>query len=161
MIFPRYNDAARRLKLESLRRLLQTNLFATQFIDARSAAALIATCLAAYRDGISHPLWDEDPALAQFHTDPSRFCLVFASIFDLVCNAEYIHGRVVSDRWIYCHRDRGDPEVPAYAYYSFLKQCPRCSLDLRLDPRITGAQHKPSSHHIWSYPAFVALARFW
>ncbi len=39
-----------------------------------------------------------------------RINLVCAALFDLVCNAEYIHGRVTNRSWIYCNRcrDNGD-----------------------------------------------------
>jgi hypothetical protein len=69
-------------------------------------------------------------------------------LFDLVCNVEYIHGRLTSDRWIYCNRTRGTATPTPRAYFSFLKQCPQCCQDRGLEKRLAGAQHKPSSHHI-------------
>ena len=71
--------------------------------------------------------------------------LALAAIFDLASNIEYCRGRVVSAKWIYCNRD---DQGARRAYFSFLKQCPQCCLDHGLERRISGAQHKPSSHHI-------------
>ena len=146
--FPIYGNYSAKRKLDDLRRLLQTDLFRTQYMDGGAAARLIATALRSYHGCLGSPLWTEDPFLADLKSQPYRLNLVFAAIFDLVCNIEYLHNRVASTKWIYCHRDRNDLSSISVGYYSFLKQCPQCCLDLGLDTRIAGAQHKPSSHHI-------------
>lgn len=143
--FPTYGDCEAKGRLDDLVRLLQPNLFDTEYIDARAAASLVAAGLRSYRSVKDDPRWDTEPTL---HIDRSlRINLVCAALFDLVCNIEYIHGRLTNDKWIYCNRQRG-PSPEPIAYFSFLKQCPRCCQDRGLDRRLSGAQHKPSSHHI-------------
>jgi hypothetical protein len=63
-----------------------------------------------------------------------------------VCNVEYLRGRITSDKWIYC--TKGGQQDERAVYYSALKQCPACCQVTGLEPRLSGAQHKPSSHHI-------------
>jgi hypothetical protein len=105
---------------------------------------LLGVLLSSYRDAIARELYAGDAILSTSYAQGELFRLTLAAAFDVICNAEYIHGRVVNSKWIYCHREDGNPRV----YYSFLKQCPRCCLDKGLEHRLSGAQHKPTSHHI-------------
>jgi hypothetical protein len=129
-------------------RLLSPDLFDTDYIDARSAAALVATGLQTFRICKDDPRWHDNPILHQLNQHGHRLNMVSAALFDLVCNAEYLHGRITNRSWIYCNRDRAADDPTVHAYYCFLKQCPKCCQDRGLDIRISGAQHKPTSHHI-------------
>jgi hypothetical protein len=155
--FPVYGACEAKADLDDLFRLVSPDLFDTEYIDARSAAKLVAAGLEAYRSSIDDPRWNSDPVLAELHSRGRRINLVCAALFDLVCNSEYLHGRITNRSWIYCHREPDKSTTDIYAYYSFLKQCPRCCQDRGLDPRISGAQHKPTSHHIGEITA-VATA---
>ncbi len=146
--FPKYGDCPARPYIDNLVRLLAPNLFATQYIDARSAAALVAAGLQSYQKCRADARWQSNAILREVPAR-ERMGLVCAALFDLVCNAEYVHGRLVNRSWIYCNRHRDDARGKGiHSYYSFLKQCPQCCLDRGLDPRLSGAQHKPTSHHI-------------
>jgi len=143
--FPTYSDSSSRAKIDDLIRLMDRSLTNTQYIDGRRASRLLGTVLTAYRDAAGQPsLLAEDGFLKRAADEGALFPLTLSAAFDLVTNIEYLHGRVVNSKWIYCHRDGEPPR----AYYSFLKQCPRCCLDKDLEPRLAGAQHKPTSHHI-------------
>lgn len=149
--FPVYGDCPAKHRIDELVRLLSPSLFNTQYIDARAAARLLAASLKTYQAAIANPRWQTSEVLRRVRAQidgPNHFNLVCAALFDLLCNAEYIHGRLANRAWIYCHRDRHVPDSPAYAYFSFLKQCPTCCQDIGLERRLEGAQHKPSSHHI-------------
>jgi hypothetical protein len=146
--FPQYGACSAKPYIEELKRLLSPNIFTTQYIDAQAAGSLVAHGLKTYRNSLANPRWVTSPTLAEFVKSHGRFNLVCAALFDLACNAEYIHGRVVNKNWIYCNRHRDEPGHDIHAYYSYLKQCPKCCQDRGLDPRLSGAQHKPSSHHI-------------
>lgn len=145
--FPQYGNVQAKPALDDLARLLNDGLFDTEYIDAKSAAALLSVGMQAYRQGSNDPRWQTSPILSKVGA-ATRLNLVCAALFDLLCNAEYVHGRVTNSKWIYCNRcrDGGTPEP--YAYFSFLKQCPRCCQDRGLESRLSGAQHKPSNHHI-------------
>lgn len=160
--FPRYGECAAREKLDDLKRLVRSDLFdCLQYIDGRSAAGLIAAGLRAYAKSVdSQSLWMTTPTLARLFTAPERFNLVCAALFDLVCNTEYLHGRVTNEKWIYCNRHRDGSGAPE-AYFCFLKQCPRCCLDLGLESRLSGAQHKPSSHHIGELTSTTMAMFLW
>jgi hypothetical protein len=112
--------------------------------------------LNSYRNCVADPRWTASPILAKLAQSGGRFNLVCAALFDLVCTAEYLHERVTNRNWIYCHRERDKPDGAISAYYSFLKQCPKCCQDLGLEARLSGAQHKPSSHHIGEITTTVA-----
>lgn len=146
--FPKYGECEAKDNLDDLVRLLQPTLFDTEYIDARSAARLVATALKTYRIAHDDVRWTSDPILSRLEDRTLRLNLVCAALFDLVCNVEYIHGRLTNDKWIYCNRHRAETTPNPMAYYSFLKQCPRCCQDRGLEKRLAGAQHKPSSHHI-------------
>jgi hypothetical protein len=146
--FPEYGNCPAKRYLDELKRLVSPNILMTEYIDAKSAVSLLVHGLDSYRRCISHPRWTTSPVLAKLAALRGRFNLACAALFDLVCNAEYIHGRVTNRNWIYCNRHRDEEEQNIYAYYAYLKQCPKCCQDKGLDPRLTGAQHKPSSHHI-------------
>ncbi len=149
--FPVYKPCEAGNKIDDLVRLLNTSIFKTEYMDAVSGGALVATGLKSFKASLTSPRWTTSPILASVATPSARMNLVSAALFDLVCNAEYIHGRVTNRNWIYCNRHRlpvGDEAHAPYAYFSFLKQCPMCCQDRGLDKRLTGAQHKPSSHHI-------------
>jgi hypothetical protein len=154
--FPHYGDCESKKKLDDLRRLVEVDLFRTKFIDARAAASLLATGLKAYRRGFNSEIWQTDEHLQPLHALPVRINLVFAFLFDLVCNAEYLNGRMSTDKWIYCNPHRNESPQPT-AYYSFLKQCPRCLVMNGIDKRIEGAQHKPSSHHIGELTTTISM----
>ena len=146
--FPEYGACPAKGYLDELKRLVSPNIFMTEYMDAKAGAALLAHGLDTYRRSQANPRWSTSPILAGLVGPKGRFNLVCAAMFDLVCNAEYIHGRVVNRNWIYCHRHRDTEGKGIYAYYSYLKQCPKCCQDKGLESRLTGAQHKPSSHHI-------------
>ena len=157
--FPRYGDCPAKGRIDDLVRLLSPSLFDTQYIDARAAARLVSTALNTYRNALAHPRWQTSEVLRQMRGHSGRehcFNLVCAALFDLLCNAEYIHGRLANRAWIYCHRDRHETASQVHAYYSFLKQCPTCCQDRGLESRLTGAQHKPSSHHIGEITTTIA-----
>ena len=157
--FPNYGNCPAKPALDDLFRLVSPDLFDTSYIDARSAAALVATGLRTYRDCNDDPRWHQNPILAELCDHDRRLNMVAAALFDLVCNAEYLHGRLTNRSWIYCHRNRHATHPDIHAYYSFLKQCPQCCQDRGLEPRISGAQHKPTSHHIGEITT-VATALF-
>lgn len=157
--FPVYGDCPAKAGLDDLFRLLSPDLFDTDYIDARSAAALVATGLQTFRACKDDPRWQDNPILHQLNQHGHRLNMVAAALFDLVCNAEYLHGRITNRSWIYCNRDRETADPAIHAYYCFLKQCPKCCQDRGLDPRISGAQHKPTSHHIGEITT-VATALF-
>jgi hypothetical protein len=146
--FPTYGDVPAKPALDELVRLLNEGLFDTKYIDGKSAAALLASGMKSYRHVHNDRRWQSSSILSRVVSPHARINLVCAALFDLICNAEYIHGRVTNRSWIYCNRDRVPEARKPYAYYSFLKQCPHCCQDRGLDPRLAGAQHKPSSHHI-------------
>ena len=149
--FPDYRPCAAEQRIADLVRLLNPSIFRTEYMDARAGGALIATGLKSFAASLNSPRWTTSSILSEVVASPSaRMNLVFAALFDLVCNAEYIHGRVTNNKWIYCNRHRPSDAVPGapYAYFCFLKQCPMCCQDRGLEKRLTGAQHKPSSHHI-------------
>lgn len=146
--FPQYGNVPAKPALDELARLLNVGLFDTEYIDARSAAGLLAAGMKAYQQVTADPRWITSPVLSRVVNPVSRINLVCAALFDLICNAEYVHGRVTNRSWIYCNRQRNAGAPEPYAYYAFLKQCPKCCQDLGLDTRLSGAQHKPSSHHI-------------
>lgn len=148
-LFPAYGDDESKRKLDNLKRLIQWDVFSTQYINTHASAALIKGSLAAYRASLSRPeLWDQYPTLAPIKSSDMRLNLVFAFLFDLACNAEYLHGRLTSSNWIYCSAHSISENSSHEAYFSFLKQCPHCCLTKGLESRLSGAQHKPSSHHI-------------
>jgi hypothetical protein len=146
--FPQYGNVPAKPALDDLARLLNVGLFDTEYIDAKSAAGLLAAGMKAYRAGFHDQRWQTSPILSRVVESSAGINLVCAALFDLICNAEYVHGRVTNRSWIYCNRCRDNGAPEPYAYFSFLKQCPRCCQDRGLDPRLSGAQHKPSSHHI-------------
>lgn len=145
--FPDYEDSAAAPRIRDLERLMDRTLTNTKYIDGMSASRLLGALFIAYKElnsqGEKGPL-GSDPRLRSARESGQLFGFLLAAAFDLVCNAEYVHGRLVNSRWIYCHREGDSPR----AYYSFLKQCPACCLDHGLEGRISGAQHKPTSHHI-------------
>jgi hypothetical protein len=143
--FPNFDDSQARVRVREIERLMDVSLSATQYINAKEAARLVATLMQSYRRSLENEKWASDLFLMRSVTENRRFNLVCAAVFDLVSNMAYLHDRLVNARWIYCSRS---DQVSPRKYYSFLKQCPRCCLDKGLESRLTGAQHKPSSHHI-------------
>jgi hypothetical protein len=149
--FPDYRPCPAERRIDELKRLLNPDIFHTDYMNARAGGRLVATGLKSFAASLASPRWASSAILAGMAARPSaRMNLVFAALFDLVCNAEYIHGRVINKRWIYCNRHRPADDLPGapYAYYSFLKQCPICCQDRGIEKRLADAQHKPSSHHI-------------
>ena len=148
--FPAYKPCEAERRIDDLVRLLNPSIFRTQYMDARAGGRLVAVGLRSFAASLTSARWAESPILASVALPEARMNLVSAALFDLVCNAEYIHGRVTNTNWIYCNRHRPPQPAPhaPYAYFSFLKQCPMCCQDRGLESRLTGAQHKPSSHHI-------------
>ena len=144
-LFPDYSKLQTKTKIADLERLAATNLAQSEYVCGDGMARLLADALRCFAGSLSDPRWESDTFLKRAATDGRRFHLFLAALFDLACNVEYVHGRLVNSKWIYCHRqDTPRPTV----YYSFLKQCPTCCLDIGLEKRLAGAQHKPSSHHI-------------
>ncbi len=150
--FPNYSDSGAREKIADLERLSDRTLTNTEYIDGRQASRLLAALLGSYRDAVQGGVLAEFERVRDAFRAGEFFPLVLAAAFDLVANIEYLHGRVVNSKWIYCHREGETPAV----YYSFLKQCPRCCLDRGLEPRLSGAQHKPTSHHIGEITTVVS-----
>ncbi|HEX5608948.1 MAG TPA: hypothetical protein VFX45_02510 [Solirubrobacterales bacterium] len=143
--FPDFEGSGAEAKLNDLKRLADPALGATQYTDEHWAARFHSVLLNSYLAAQDNSRWSKDENLRRCRDDEMQLPLALAAIFDLASNIEYCRGRVVSANWIYCNRD-DRPE--RRAYYSFLKQCPQCCLDRGLERRISGAQHKPSSHHI-------------
>ena len=141
--FPNYGDCPAKGKLDGLKRLIRPCLHESEYIATRPASSLIAAGLEAFRKCHNSPEWDANSIMSRLSSG-HRIGVICAALFDLACNAEYIHGRMVNRNWIYCRRENSVPR----AYYSFLKQCPQCCQDKGLERRLSGAQHKPSSHHI-------------
>lgn len=144
-LFPDYSQLQTKAKIADLERLAETNLTQNEYICGDGMARLLADALRCYAGSLADPRWESDAFLNRAATSGRRFHLLLAALFDLACNVEYVHGRLVNSKWIYCRRH--DASRPT-AYYSFLKQCPMCCLDQGLEKRLAGAQHKPSSHHI-------------
>ena len=144
-LFPDYSQLKTKAKIADLERLAEPNLTQNEYICGDGMARLLAEALRCYVGSLSDPRWEIDAFLKHAASNGRRFHLFLAALFDLACNVEYVHGRLVNSKWIYCRRQ--GPARPV-AYYSFLKQCPLCCLDLGLEKRLAGAQHKPSSHHI-------------
>lgn len=157
--YPVYGNCPAKPHLDDLFRLVSPDFFTTSYIDARSAAALVVAGLRTYRNCRDDPRWNTNPILTRLCDGHGRLNMVAAGLFDLICNAEYLHGRLTNRSWIYCNRNRESASPSIYAYYSFLKQCPVCCQDRGLEPRIHGAQHKPTSHHIGEITT-VATALF-
>ncbi len=143
--FPDYSKLETKEKIASLERLAETDLTKNEYVCGGGMAEMLAGALQCYAGSLSDPRWQSETFLKKAVASGYRFHLFLAAMFDLACNIEYVHGRLVNSKWIYCHRP--DAKQPT-AYYSFLKQCPTCCLDLGLEKRLAGAQHKPSSHHI-------------
>lgn len=128
--FPRYKPCEAEAKIDDLDRLLNPTIFRTQYMDARSGGSLVATGLRSFASYLSFPRWNPSVTLATVANPRARMNPVCAALFDLVCNAEYIYGRVTNVRWFYCNRHRQEGSAPEpYAYFSFLKQCPACCQD--------------------------------
>lgn len=143
--FPQHQDSSAAAKISDLERLMDRTLTNSQYVDGLNAARLLGTFIRSYRSIMGDAEQAASRAeLTEAHDEAKLFGLMLSAGFDLICNAEYIHGRMVNSKWIYCHRE----DEPAVAYYSFLKQCPKCCLDRGLESRLSGAQHKPTSHHI-------------
>ena len=145
ILFPDYSHLQTKAKIADLERLAEADLTQNEYICGSGMARLLSNSLRCYAASLSDPLWASDVFLKRATDGGRRFHLFLAALFDLACNVEYVHGRLVNSKWIYCHR-HGVPRPTVY--YSFLKQCPSCCLDLGLEKRLSGAQHKPSSHHI-------------
>lgn len=143
--FPDYSKLKTKAKIADLERLAEVDLTKNEYICGGGMAKLLAGALRCYAASLSDSRWQSDEFLKKVSSNGHRFQLFLAAMFDLACNVEYVHGRLVNSKWIYCHRPEAKrPTV----YYSFLKQCPTCCLDVGLEKRLAGAQHKPSSHHI-------------
>ncbi len=143
--FPDYSKLQTKGKIAHLERLAETDLTKNEYVCGGGMAKLLAGALRCYASSLSDPRWQSDEFLKKVSGNGKRFHLFLAAMFDLACNIEYVHDRLVNTKWIYCHRQKSQyPTV----YYSFLKQCPICCLDIGLEKRLAGAQHKPSSHHI-------------
>lgn len=142
-------------KNSELLRLSTLNLDFSKFIAAPQAKRLIAAMLSAHRVAETQLSADMASLDASSADVGSRLGLGLAFIFDMVTNAAYLHTRVDPDRWIHCTHfpERDGPE--GAAYFSFLKQCPACSLHHGIEKRIGRAQHKPSSHHIGEITATI------
>jgi hypothetical protein len=143
--FPDYSQLQTKEKLADLERLAETDLTQNEYICGGGMARLLAGALRCFAGSLAEPRWQTDAFLQRAAAGGHRFHLFLAALFDLACNVEYVHGRLVNSKWIYCHRV-GSPRPTVY--YSFLKQCPACCLDHGLEKRLAGAQHMPSSHHI-------------
>lgn len=146
--FPDYGECPAKAKLDDLTRLVEPDILTSQYMDAAAAAKLLATAIETYGGSLEDPVWRESPTLSQVAAPGQRTLITCAALFDLLCNVEYVHGRVTDSRWIYCHREGEGESAGPHAFFSFLKQCPVCCQDRGLEPRLSGAQHKPSSHHI-------------
>ena len=158
--FPSYGRVPARPKLKELERLLQPLLSESQYINVAGAARLVAAGLRSLNASRNSAAWEEDEHLRKVD-EHARFPVTLAALFDLICNVEYLHGRVGTEGWIYCDRYRESDERSPAAYFGFLKQCPRCCLDRGLEPRkktgLAGVQHKPSSHHIGEITTAVMM----
>lgn len=150
--FPDFSDSSKKDKIADLLRLADADLLNNDYVDVRKASQLLGVLITSYKELIQGDYHLEDPFLEESFREGSLFRLTLSAAFDLVSNAEYIHGRVVNSKWIYCNR-QGNPK----AYYSFLKQCPHCSVEFDLGPRLNGAQHKPTSHHIGEITTVVSV----
>jgi len=142
--------------MADVRRLLTTDLTYSGFLDGLAARRLVATMLKTYKAAQTSPRWTQDPYLNKLGTGGERFSKVLSAIFDFSTNVEYCSARqrrVTDSKWIYCNAAQDGaagtaPGTCARVFYSFLKQCPSCCLNVGLEARIEGAQHKPPSHHI-------------
>lgn len=142
---PNYAGSTATAKIEELLSKRDESLLETKYVNVPATARLIATVLGSYRASLGDAAWRTNVHLRALASNGHRLHLVLAAIFDLITNVEYCHGRLTNTNWIYCDAEPDGPRV----YYSFLKQCPRCCWKTgRLEKRLEGAQHKPSSHHI-------------
>ncbi|POX56657.1 hypothetical protein C3489_04520 [Streptomyces sp. Ru71] len=151
--FPDFADSSKKDKIADLLRLADPDLLNNDFVDVRRASQLLGVLINSYKELIQEEQHLDDPVLERAFSKGALFQLTLSAAFDLVSNAEYLHGRVVNSKWIYCSRRHGSPK----AYYSFLKQCPYCCLEEGLGPRLNGAQHKPTSHHIGEITTVVSV----
>src|SRR6266568_7178777 len=101
--FPDSSDSQANGKILDLKRLMDRSLTDTRYIDGRRASRLLGVILGAYRDSVRSREFG-DSVLSQRYESNELFGLMLAAAFDLVANAEYLHGRVVNSKWIYCHR---------------------------------------------------------
>ena len=143
--FPDFSSLRTQDKITDLVRLAEVDLTKNEYVFGKGIAQVLGTLFGRYRGDTASAEWAADPFIAPTLASGKAFHLFLAAAFDLAANMEYAHGRLVNSKWIYCHRHG---EARPTAYYSFLKQCPRCCLDMGLESRLSGAQHKPSSHHI-------------
>jgi hypothetical protein len=142
--FPEYAHFVTREKIDDVVRLAELDLTKSEFVNGNAAKRLIDQLLESFVAASKCTRWTNDEFITRTPED-QRLSLFMAAIFDIVCNAEYLHERVTNAKWIYCNRSDKNGRR---AYLSFLQQCPSCSLDVGLSKRLEGAQHKPSSHHI-------------
>ncbi|MQS37053.1 hypothetical protein [Streptomyces katsurahamanus] len=151
--FPEFADSSKQDKIADLLRLADTDLLNNDYVDVRRASQLLGVLINSYQELIKRGQHLNDPFLEKAFRQDTLFQLTLSAAFDLVSNAEYLHGRVVNSKWIYCNRTQESPK----AYYSFLKQCPHCCIEVGLGPRLNGAQHKPTSHHIGEITTVVSV----
>ena len=142
--FPDYSALSTRVRIADLVRLAEVDLTKNEYVYGRGIAKLLSAMLKGYV-AASECDWNSDPFTKKALDESQLFGLFLAAIFDLATNIEYAHKRLVNSKWIYCRREEDETST---AFYSFLKQCPRCCLDIGLEGRLSGAQHKPPSHHI-------------
>jgi hypothetical protein len=160
-------------KLKKLFELATTDVAFSQYFDGNAAKVLIAEMVSSFRNSLQSERWNEDPILREVAKRGEQLGLFLSCAFDVVSNAEYCHGskpvekakkgkakgasagasrggRLTNSNWIYCSSEKAGiaASFPARVFYSFLKQCPHCSFYHGLESRLSGAQHKPSSHHI-------------
>lgn len=110
--------------------------------------------------------WHTDEFLNRLREGGNTLSKVLAAIFDFATNVEYCStrfNRINNSNWIYCNAAKngegGTGEgTEARVFFSFLKQCPYCCLEVGLGARIAGAQHKPPSHHIGEITGFLMSA---
>ncbi len=63
--FPKYGDVPAKPALDNLVRLLNAGLFDTEYIDAKSAAGLVAAGMKSYRAIHNDPRWAASPILSR------------------------------------------------------------------------------------------------
>ncbi|RYE70455.1 MAG: hypothetical protein EOP17_00590 [Rhizobiaceae bacterium] len=143
--FPDYSLLKTKKKIDDLVRLSEVDLTKNEYVFGKGIAKLLGALFKRYKEDRLTKEWLNDPFIGQAEASGRIFNLFLAAAFDLAVNMEYAQGRLVNSRWIYCHREGENCQK---AYYSYLKQCPKCCLDKGLENRLSGAQHKPSSHHI-------------
>ena len=103
--FPDYSQLQTKAKIADLERLAETDLTRNEYVCGARMARLLSAAFRAYATSLSDKIWTTDPFLKKSKDNGRQFQLFLAAMFDLACNIEYVHSRLVNSKWIYCRRE--------------------------------------------------------